>query len=84
MQLRKVKKIYQVRLALLIAVLFACMCLTGCQGNQEAVENQQAYRQVGINKMDEGKFEEAVAAFQKALDQSQAVIGDMELDICYY
>ncbi len=84
MQLKKVKKIYQVRLALLIAVLFACMCLTGCQGNQEAVENQQAYRQVGINKMDEGKFEEAVAAFQKALDQSQAVIGDMELDICYY
>lgn len=61
-----------------------CLCMAGCQNSQEAIENQKAYRQVGINKMDEGKYDEAVEAFQKALDQSQAVIGEMELDICYY
>lgn len=84
MQFKMGKDILYRRLLLLLAALSVCLCLSGCQGNQEAVENQQAYRQVGINKMDEGKYEEAVEAFQKALDQSQAVIGDMELDICYY
>ena len=84
MQFKEVKKIFQQSVPLLLTALLPCLCLAGCQGNQEALENQQAYRQVGINKMDEGKYEEAVDAFQKALDQSQAVIGDMELDICYY
>lgn len=67
-----------------VLVLLMCSCLAGCQNNQEAVQNQEAFRQVGINKMDEGKYDEAVEAFQKALDQSQGVVSDMELDICYY
>lgn len=66
-----------------VIVLLLCF-LTGCQNNEEAVQNQKAYRQLGINKMNEGDYAGAVEAFQKALDQSQAVIGDMELDICYY
>lgn len=48
------------------------------------LENQKAYRQVGINKMNEGDYAAAVDAFQKALDLSQAEVGEMELDICYY
>lgn len=55
----------------------------GC-GNQKAKENQEAYRQIGINNLQEGKYEDAVEAFQKALDESLATIGEEELDICYY
>lgn len=85
MKNRKMKEIWQERVFLLPAVLLACgMFLAGCGNNQEILENQKAYRQVGINKMNEGNYAEAVEAFQKALDQSQAVIGEMELDICYY
>lgn len=70
--------------ALLLAfALLGSTGLAGCQ-DKEALENQQAYRQLGINKLSEGSYEEAVEAFQKALDQSQAVVGDMEIDICYY
>lgn len=69
---------------MLAAMFLGGISLVGCQNNQEVLENQKAYRQLGINKMNEGEYADAVDAFQKALDQSQAVIGDMELDICYY
>lgn len=81
---RKVKKVCKRKAALLLAVaLMGSVGMTGCE-NEEALENQKAYRQVGINKMNEGDYAGAVEAFQKALDQSQAMVGDMELDICYY
>ncbi len=64
--------------------MLACLCLAGCQNGQQAIEDQQAFRQVGINKMNEGDYAGAANAFQKALDKSQAVIGELELDICYY
>ena len=80
----KVRKLFQRKLRLAPIVLLTCLCLAGCQNNQQAVEDQQAFRQVGINKMNEGDYAGAVEAFQKALDKSQAVIGELELDICYY
>ena len=84
MKLEKVKKIFNKRISLLLAAfLLGSAGLAGCQ-NKEALENQQAYRQLGINKLGEGSYAEAAEAFQKALDQSQAVVGDMEIDICYY
>lgn len=72
-------------------LMIVCSCVTvlgmttlmGCR-SEEALENEQAYRQVGINKMAEGDYEGAVEAFQKALDQSMAVVGDLEIDICCY
>lgn len=68
---------------LTVILLSGLLALTGCQ-SKEALKNEKAYRQVGINKMEEGDFEGAVKAFQKALDQSLAVVGDLELDISYY
>lgn len=70
---------------LLTFVLLGGIGLAGCQ-QQEAVENMKAFRQVGINKMNEGDYEGAVKAFQKALDQSLANILQMEMeqDICRY
>ena len=56
----------------------------GCGDSKEKRENQEAYRQIGINCMAEGEYEKAVEAFQKALDQSLARIGEIEIDTCYY
>lgn len=85
MKIKKAGEIFQKKCGILLAIMMlGVLNLAGCANNQEALENQKAYRQVGINHMNEGNYEKAVEAFQKALDQSQAVISDMELDICYY
>ncbi len=61
----------------------ALILLTGC-GDEKRLESQKNYRQYGINCMKDGSYEEAVEAFQNALDQSLGKVGDMELDICFY
>ena len=81
---KKVSKLFQGKLMIATIVLWAYLGVAGCQNNQQVVEDQQAFRQVGINKMNEGDYAGAVDAFQKALDKSQAVISELELDICYY
>ncbi len=67
------------RLALLIIMLFM---LTGCQNERE--KNQEAYRQNGINCMENGDYETAIESFQKALDLANGKVGDIEIDICFY
>lgn len=68
-----------------LCILLVCLLgITGCGNTKEKRENQDAYRQIGINCMNEGKYEDAIEAFQKALDQSLAKIGEMEIDTCYY
>lgn len=83
MEKKKVQNLYRKKVPVLLAFALLGSGLAGCQ-NKEAQENQQAYRQLGINKLGEGSYEEAAEAFQKALDQSEAVVGEMEIDICYY
>ncbi len=56
--------------------------LTGC--SNERKENQTAYRQIGINDMENGDYEGAVTAFDNALAQCIGKIGENEMDICYY
>lgn len=68
---------------IIFVMLAAMLLLTGCE-DKEKKENQEAYRQIGINRMADGDYEGAIEAFQSALDQSLAKIGDTELDICYY
>lgn len=68
---------------IVLIMLVALMGLTGCQ-NKEKEENQEAYRQIGINCMAEGDYNGAIDAFQNALGLSLAKISDKELDICYY
>ena len=70
-----------------IVTLFMIACigvgsLVGCSGNKDS--ERQAYKQYGINCIESGKYEEAVDAFQSALDQSVGTVGDEELDICFY
>lgn len=56
--------------------------LTGC--TDEKQENEDAYRQIGINCMKSNDYEGAISAFDSALDQKIGKIGDEEVDICYY
>lgn len=55
---------------------------TGC--GREKTSDQISYRKYGINCIEAGKYEEAVSALQKALDESVGGIGELELDICMY
>lgn len=66
-----------------LAVVCVLLLLTGC-GDSEIQEKKELYRQKGINCMNEGDYEGAVDAFQQALDQSLAVVGDSEIDTCFY
>lgn len=69
---------------LIIVLLVLLIGVTGCGENKEKRENQEAYRRIGMNCMAEGNYEAAVDAFQKALDQSLARVGEIEVDTCYY
>ena len=62
------------------AVLVAA--LTGCTNEKQ--ENEDAYRQIGINCMEAKDYEGAISAFDSALSQKIGKIGDEEIDICYY
>lgn len=75
----------QMRAMLTGILCMALLLMAGCGGrSKEALDNELAYRQLGLNEIKEGSYEEAVEAFQKALDQSLAVIEELEIDICYY
>ncbi|MCI8282142.1 MAG: tetratricopeptide repeat protein [Lachnospiraceae bacterium] len=66
-------------------VLLGLLVCSGCGSRSaQSLEQELAYRKQGIEKMKEGSYEEAVKLFQNALDQSLAVIGQPEIDICYY
>jgi tetratricopeptide (TPR) repeat protein len=68
------------RFLLVAAALALSLGACGTKNDQE----QEAYRQYGINCMESGNYEEALNAFQNALDQSLGKVGEMELDICFY
>ena len=59
----KTKKIIYLTTALVLSVGM----LAGCNNGRR--EDQTAYRQVGINKMESGDYEAAVNAFDSALAQ---------------
>ena len=65
-------------IVLMIGMVFLC---TGCS---ERKEKQLDYRQAGISHMENGEYEEALVAFQEALDLSLGEIGETEMDICFY
>ena len=70
------------KLALACVSVMIVAMLTGCGKTTDS--EQEAYRQYGINCLENGDYEEAVEAFQKALDKSVGGVGNMEIDICLY
>ena len=71
---------------ILILTMLFLPCLTGgcSRRNEKSLEKELSYRELGIDKLNAGEYEEAVKIFQKALDQSLAVVEELEIDICYY
>lgn len=68
------------RVSALVAMVGAALFLTACGSDRQ--ENALAYRQIGLNAMEEGDYGAAVANFQLALDQSRGQITNLEEDIC--
>ncbi len=68
---------------LILILLAGALLFSGCN-DKEKLEKQDAYRQIGMNCMAEGKYEDAVKAFQSALDQSLGKIGEREIDTCFH
>lgn len=64
-----------------VMILTLGLC-TGCGNKRE--EKQKELRLKGITLMENGKYEEALEEFQKALDLSLGEINEEELDICFY
>lgn len=64
------------------AAVFMPVFFLAC--GSERLENELAYRQIGINNMEAGNYQDALTAFATALDQHIGQITDTELDICYY
>lgn len=63
-------------------VLAVALGISAC-GKKDTKE-QDAYRQYGINCLEIGKYDEAIQAFQNALNQSLGKVGEKEIDICFY
>lgn len=70
-------------IALALSAALAAGILSGC-GSSDKEKEKEAYRQYGINCIENGSYDDAVDAFQKALNQSVGSVGDEELDICFY
>ena len=65
-------------MALTLTVVLTAGMLTGC-GSDDKAKDKDAYRQYGINCIENGSYDDAVDAFQKALDQSVGSVGAEEL-----
>lgn len=67
----------------IFAMTAACATvLMGC--SSQRLEDELAYRQVGLSSMETGDYEEAITAFDAALSQHIGNITNTEIDICYY
>lgn len=58
--------------------------MVGCGQNNKADTEQDAYRKYGIICMENGDYEEALVAFQKALEQTKGKVNNMDIDVCFY
>lgn len=69
-------------ITLTAAAVLSIALLSGC--TNERLEDELSYRQVGINCMQDGDYDGAIAAFDSALSYCVGKIGETEIDICYY
>lgn len=76
----KIKKYRYISIASVLVLSAVMLC--GCK--DERLEDELAYRKIGINSMEAGDYEDAVSAFDTALSKHIGAIGETELDISYY
>lgn len=63
-----------------LAAVSAALLLTGCGDSKEAKKARMA----GIEQMNQENYEEAIASFDKALDEADGIVGPFELDVLKY
>lgn len=63
-----------------LAVGLLVVLSAGC-GNRE---NRYTYREAGIEALNAGNYDEAVAAFDKAIDSSKGLVGKFDVDVLKY
>ena len=71
----------KIRCVLASAALCAALC-AGC--GDRRLEDELAFRKIGISSLESGDYEGALAAFESALKQYAGKITATEIDICYY
>lgn len=74
------RKQYILGAMLIAGILF----FSGCNVVNPKEKEELSYRQVGIQYIEKGDYENAVKALQKALDQANGRISRVEIDICFY
>lgn len=75
-------KYFKKLLFLTICISLAAVIITGC--SFEDIDTELSYRTLGIKQMEEGKYEEAIESFEKALDQPVGQVRNLEKDIILY
>lgn len=68
------------QLCRMLAAVSAALLLTGCGDSKEAREARMS----GIKQMNQEKYEEAIASFDRALDEADGIVGEFELDVLKY
>ena len=63
-----------------LAASAAALLLTGCGDSKKAREA----RMTGIEQMNQENYEDAIASFDKALDEADGIVGPFELDVLKY
>ena len=67
-------------MALTLTVVLTAGMLTGC-GSGDKAKDKDAYRQYGINCIENGSYDDAVDAFQKALELGEKATGPKKLGV---
>ncbi len=69
-------------LGILLVTGLLALGLTGCSNERQ--ERQNAYKEAGIEALEQGDYTTAIEQFQNALDEARGEVDADEIDICYY
>ena len=75
--------IFRFRICSVIAAVALLAAAGGC-GDGKQIENEQAHRKTGLERIDQGDYEGAVNAFDQALQERVGMVSNLEEDINFY
>lgn len=77
------KIVSRLRICSVAAAVVLLTAACGC-GDEKLVQTEQDHRQAGLELIDQGDYEGAVAAFDKALNVRVGIVSNLEEDINFY
>lgn len=69
---------------ILVPLVIAMLCLSGCGTSEKDLEIQQSLKQEGMQLQAAGDYDSAIAKYDEALKMSKMRVGAREIDIAYY